>query len=98
MFKSLVLTTFFWLSVNALTLQNMGLTSVPDNLPDNITEIDLSRNLITKIDAFPFYPDLEEVALNHNQLETFPNVSSIGLTLQVLDCSRIRFPTLMDTY
>ena len=68
-----------------LTLQNIGLTSVPDNLTDNITEIDLSANAITEMDGFPFYFDLKEVVINRNLLETFPNVSSIGLTLQVLE-------------
>ncbi|XP_071181796.1 toll-like receptor 3 [Mytilus edulis] len=67
---------------------NMGLVHVPQNLPRNITALDLSRNDITGItnEAFVNYKNLLELNLNSNKISLISNSSFKGLgNLQSLE-------------
>ncbi|CAG2194083.1 unnamed protein product [Mytilus edulis] len=66
----------------------MGLVHVPQNLPRNITALDLSRNDITGVTNYAFvnYKNLLELNLNSNKISHISNSSFKGLgNLQSLE-------------
>ena len=58
-----------------------NLTTVPDDLWTNVTNLKLGSNNLMAIDAFPYYPVLSSVILNRNGLQEFPNMTSLSTAL-----------------
>jgi Leucine-rich repeat (LRR) protein len=65
-----------------------NLTAVPGDISTTDTEITLQGNLITSLDTFPVFPSLLGLDLAENLLATFPNVCSVGSTLQTLSLQK----------
>lgn len=67
-----------------LHLSDIGLTELPDNIPDTITRLDCSYNqLETLPNKLP--KALKYLNCSHNRLKSFPN--NLPITLRVLNCS-----------
>ena len=68
----------------------MDLNDVPDNIPPNITVLDLTHNNITvlKTDSFSNLTHLRELRLSHNNLRDIQNGSFNGLVnMEILSLS-----------
>ncbi len=67
-----------------------GLESIPDDIPHDIETISLRRNSFFQVDVFPLFPKLTKLLLAENQLEEFPNLVNVSLTLEELDLGKNR--------
>ena len=67
---------------------DQGLEAIPDGIPQDVQTLRLYRNSFSEIDSFPFYPNLTRLLLYENQLEEFPNVVNLSLTLEELDVKK----------
>ena len=65
---------------------SQGLTTVPTNIPKNTTILTFTFNQINQIKAGDFLGlnQLTQLWLNYNKLTVFPDLSTVGKTLQVL--------------
>ena len=63
-------------------LMDHNLTAVPDNIPANVTELDLSQNDICQVQNAAFPEQLEEIKMSKNCLGEFPDLCVLNMTLK----------------
>ncbi len=65
-----------------------GLDTLPGDIPEDVETIHLQKNNFVSIDSFPFFPNVTRIDLQENQLEAFPNLTNVSLTLYRLDLKK----------
>ncbi|KAK2157714.1 hypothetical protein LSH36_186g04037 [Paralvinella palmiformis] len=65
-------------------LTDGNITSVPDDVPDDVIVLDLSNNRIVNVDGLPAFERLYKLILTGNRLDEFPDLSAVGSHLGFL--------------
>ena len=73
-----------------------GFTAIPNDIPNDATEISLQKNQISEINSIEILPKLLKIYLSYNDLMEIPNLDNVGPTLIFLDI-RYNKLTLVNT-
>ena len=101
MFHAAVCTFHLLLIVcNGLTYNgdNSALTNIPDDIPNDVTDITLQKNNIAAITTIDPFPNLRKFVLNFNDLTELPFLDNVGASLETLEIKYNKITVIDTTY
>ena len=74
-------------ALNLYDGNGQNLSDIPSDIPTEVTTVRLSNNRIRNIssDAFENLSHVKAIFINHNSLESFPNLTTVAGTLDKLE-------------